>query len=217
MASLSQWTWVWASSGRYWRTGKPGELQSVTSQRVGHNWVTEQQPPIHGIFSGKNIGVGSHFLLQGIFLTQGSNPCLLHHKIFYPLSHWESLPVDEKMETATAAVQVDAVSQWCSNCSIQNSSIRSPGKLRNANSWGLRPTESETLEMGLRNLCFVNSPGNSTASSNLRITAISIRKGKEYMQFTIHCGQGHPLRGGQDEESTESFSLKENTLRTSTY
>ena len=24
MASLTQWTWVWASTGRWWRTGKPG-------------------------------------------------------------------------------------------------------------------------------------------------------------------------------------------------
>ena len=29
-------------------------------------------------FSGKSTGVGSHFLLQGIFLTQGSDLCLLH-------------------------------------------------------------------------------------------------------------------------------------------
>ena len=29
-------------------------------------------------FPGKNIGVGFHFLLQGLFLTQGSNPGLLH-------------------------------------------------------------------------------------------------------------------------------------------
>jgi len=28
-------------------------------------------------FPGKNTGVGCHFLLQGIFLTQGSNPGLL--------------------------------------------------------------------------------------------------------------------------------------------
>ena len=28
-------------------------------------------------FPSKNTGVGCHFLLQGIFLTQGSNPCLL--------------------------------------------------------------------------------------------------------------------------------------------
>ena len=41
--SLTQWTWVWASSGRWWRTGKPGVLQSIGSQRVRHNWATEQQ------------------------------------------------------------------------------------------------------------------------------------------------------------------------------
>ena len=34
---------VWARSGRWWRTGKPGGLQSMRSQRVGHDWVTEQQ------------------------------------------------------------------------------------------------------------------------------------------------------------------------------
>ena len=33
---------------------------------------------VHGIFSGKNTGVGCHFLLQGIFPTQGWNLCLLH-------------------------------------------------------------------------------------------------------------------------------------------
>ena len=32
---------------------------------------------VHGIF--QNTGVGCHFLLQGIFLTQGLNPCLLCH------------------------------------------------------------------------------------------------------------------------------------------
>ena len=29
MASLTQWTWVWASSGRWWRTGKAGLLRSM--------------------------------------------------------------------------------------------------------------------------------------------------------------------------------------------
>ena len=43
MASLTQWTWVWTNSGRWWRTGKPGVLQSMGSQRVGHGWATEQQ------------------------------------------------------------------------------------------------------------------------------------------------------------------------------
>ena len=34
-------TWVWASSGSWWWTGKPGVLQSMGSQRVGHDWATE--------------------------------------------------------------------------------------------------------------------------------------------------------------------------------
>ena len=40
-------------------------------------------------FPGKNCEVGCHFLLQGIFPTQGSNPRLLH------LLHWQvdSLPL----------------------------------------------------------------------------------------------------------------------------
>ena len=42
-ASPTQWTWVWASSEGRWWTGKPGVLQSMGSQRVGHDWVTEQQ------------------------------------------------------------------------------------------------------------------------------------------------------------------------------
>ena len=43
MASPIQWIWVWENSRRWWRTGKPGMWQSMGSQRVGHNWVTEQQ------------------------------------------------------------------------------------------------------------------------------------------------------------------------------
>ena len=43
MASPTQWTWVWASSGRWWRPGKPGVPQLIRLQRVRHNWATEQQ------------------------------------------------------------------------------------------------------------------------------------------------------------------------------
>ena len=39
--------------------------------------ISPRTPP------GKNTGVGSHALLQGIFQTQGSNPCLLC------LVHWQ--------------------------------------------------------------------------------------------------------------------------------
>ena len=42
-ASPTQWIWVWASSGRWWRTGKPDTWQSKGSQRVRHDLATEQQ------------------------------------------------------------------------------------------------------------------------------------------------------------------------------
>ena len=41
MASLTQWTWVWVNSGSWWWIGKPGMLQSMGSQRIRHDWVTE--------------------------------------------------------------------------------------------------------------------------------------------------------------------------------
>ena len=41
MASPTWWAWVWASSGKWWRKGKPGVLQSMGLQRVGHDWATE--------------------------------------------------------------------------------------------------------------------------------------------------------------------------------
>ena len=143
------WTWVWVSSGSWWWTGRPGVLQSMGSQRVGHdlatklNWsprlaIPEDICKINGLFTllphlttslfykrtwrsdptrwlfwhinlpsswsasfpnkivffaskkkkKKNTTVGCHFLFRGIFLTQGSNPHLLH------LLHWQvdSLP-----------------------------------------------------------------------------------------------------------------------------
>ena len=38
---ITQWAWVWESSGSWWWTGKPGVLQSTGSQRLRHNWATE--------------------------------------------------------------------------------------------------------------------------------------------------------------------------------
>ena len=43
MASLTQWTWVWANFWRWWWTGKPGVPQSMGSQRTRHDRATEQQ------------------------------------------------------------------------------------------------------------------------------------------------------------------------------
>ena len=48
-------------------------------------WTTARQAPPSMGFTGKNTGVGCHFLLQGIFPTQGSNPCRLLR-----LLHWRA-------------------------------------------------------------------------------------------------------------------------------
>ena len=41
MASPTQWTWVWVGSRNWCWTGRPGVLQLMGLQRVGHDWVTE--------------------------------------------------------------------------------------------------------------------------------------------------------------------------------
>jgi len=41
MASPTRWTWVWVNSGSWWWTRRPGVLQFMGLQRVGHYWATE--------------------------------------------------------------------------------------------------------------------------------------------------------------------------------
>ena len=43
MASLTRQTWVWVNSRGWWWTGRPGVLWFMGSQRVGHDWATEDQ------------------------------------------------------------------------------------------------------------------------------------------------------------------------------
>ena len=52
---LNGQTWAWASSGRWWWTGKPGVLQSMGSQRVRHDGVNEQwQISVKGLGNGRS-------------------------------------------------------------------------------------------------------------------------------------------------------------------
>ena len=53
----------------------------VVSDSFVTPWTVAPQAPLFGEFCRQDSGVGCHFLLQGIFLIQGSNlhlPCLLH-------------------------------------------------------------------------------------------------------------------------------------------
>ena len=54
---------------------------SVVSDSLVTPWIVAHQHLCPWDFPGKNIGVGFHFPLQGIFLTQGSNPRLLHGQV----------------------------------------------------------------------------------------------------------------------------------------
>ena len=90
----------------------PRPVLCVVSQQV----MSHCLPP-HGLqparllcpwdFPGKHTRVACHFLLQGIFLTQGSNPHLLHllhcRQILYHLSHQGSQYLTES-ETLSRSV-----------------------------------------------------------------------------------------------------------------
>ena len=51
-------TWVWARSRSWWWTGKPGVLQSMGSQKVRHDWVTELSwSELNGFPSGSVVKI----------------------------------------------------------------------------------------------------------------------------------------------------------------
>ena len=66
MASLTQWTWVWVNSRSWWRTGSPGVLRFMGSQRVRHDWATELNWVLWRAWPILDL---HHFLLQLIHLT----------------------------------------------------------------------------------------------------------------------------------------------------
>ena len=104
MASPTQWTWVWANSGQWWRTGRPSVLQSMQLQRVGHDWVTEQ-PQILSVHTLCSHFPTSHsfplvrvlplfdLLMQGFrfHLSQNSSPPPYSTRILYSLPCSSSL------------------------------------------------------------------------------------------------------------------------------
>jgi len=80
MASPTQWTWVWVSSGSWWWTGRPGVLQSMGLLRVGHDWATEPQRSIIYVFHKIKVNV------RVLFLTTNNSICIhrfIHPKVIY--------------------------------------------------------------------------------------------------------------------------------------
>ena len=66
MAS-TQWKWVWVNSGSWWWTGRTGVLQSMGSQRVGHDWATELNWTVWLNFLGTIISRSTHILFSSSY------------------------------------------------------------------------------------------------------------------------------------------------------
>ena len=66
MTSPTQWTWVWVNPGSWWWTGRSGVLQSMGSQRVGHDWATELKWSKGNIMDFTRAARGMDLLLIGI-------------------------------------------------------------------------------------------------------------------------------------------------------
>ena len=86
-------SWLWAEFGPSQKTGwHPGHIWQSLSESESPS-VLSDSLRTHGLYSpwnspGQNTRVGSLFLLQGIFPTQGLNPGLPQSRqIFYQLSH----------------------------------------------------------------------------------------------------------------------------------
>ena len=122
MASLPQWTWVWATSGRWWRTEKPGMLQSMGLQRVGHNWATEQQSHlIHLPWLNNNIwyffllSFYTIFLLPELLIDMYSNSenCFLAEtqieSIKYPFDKFLRIEVWSVWQTSWSKISSEPV------------------------------------------------------------------------------------------------------------
>ena len=105
MASLTRWTWVWVNSVRWWWTGRPGVLQFMGLQRVGHDWATELnwtetiacQAPLSVGFTGQDYWSRLPFPPPGDLPNPGIKPlppCLVPCRDQTPVSYLVGVKVD---------------------------------------------------------------------------------------------------------------------------
>ena len=80
VASPTQRTWVWVNSKSWWWTGRPGVLQFMGSQRVGHDWWTELTDWLM-VFISDFKNTVSYIVLHGPELTHSASQC--HDKVLF--------------------------------------------------------------------------------------------------------------------------------------
>ena len=91
---------------------------------TGERGEDPAQPSVNSFFLiKKNTGVGCHSLLQGIFLTQGSNPHLLHSRqIYYCLSYQGSPSfMQQRSNLAPSSNHESLSAEIALNYHVQNS------------------------------------------------------------------------------------------------
>ena len=116
MASPTQWTWVWASSRRYWRTRKPGVLQSTALQRVRHDWANNKKaarPTVH--LPCKTPRVPQEQKLQGFW------------GLSFQFSHsgWNA-PIQKRYFNVKACVHAKLLQLCPTNCNPMDCSCQGP-------------------------------------------------------------------------------------------
>ena len=102
MASPTQWTWVWATSGTWWWTGRPSVLQSMGSQRVGHDWVTELNWTELKVPSIINLWIYFFFFWQ----------CCEACRILVPWPGIKTVPLKWKSRLLTPGPPGNSLSLW---------------------------------------------------------------------------------------------------------
>ena len=86
MASSTQWTWVWANSGRELKTGKPGVLQFMGSQRVRHDLANEKQQQARKVFLLLLVSCLSFPVLSCLLCIQRGE-WMIYHWSFISFEH----------------------------------------------------------------------------------------------------------------------------------
>ena len=117
---------------------------------------------VHRIFAGKNTGVGCHFLLQRIFLTQGFNPGLLLCRLtLYCLSHQGNLIHSELQKNLSYIMTFIWVSQLI--LVVKNPpAMQEPQEM-----WVQSLGGEDPLEEGMATSTLVFMPGESHGQKSL--------------------------------------------------
>ena len=108
IASLTQWAWIWASSGKWWKTGKTGVLQSMglQSQTRLSNWTKSDQCPLSEWAYHRPAGHPAYHLCTHQNLTS-SQPCVRYTNTYAASQQWISQTAKTFQELTDNFIQVE--------------------------------------------------------------------------------------------------------------